>query len=281
MTSGTFLEKILPQTRKDLEDRKQRVPFSGLESWLEKAPVVQDFMAALSGSDVKLISEIKKASPSKGQFVDNLDVAALARLYAKNGAAAISVLTDTPFFQGTLEDMSVARSVAGLWELPVLRKDFIVDPYQILESRAWGADAILLIVAILDEKELVEYIKIARGLGMEPLVETHTAEEINVALGSGADVIGINNRDLSTFITDLGTTVALTNQIPEGKIIVSESGISTAQHVRQLKDVGVNAVLVGEALITASDRSKKVRELTGKSGRQRIKGLDERQDEEG
>ena len=281
MTSGTFLDRILPQTRKDLEDRKQRVPFSGLEAWLEKAPKVQDFKVALTDSEVKLISEIKKASPSKGQFVEKLDVAALARLYAKNGAAAISVLTDTPFFQGSLEDMSVARTVASMWKLPVLRKDFIVDPYQILESRVWGADAILLIVAVLGEKELVEYINLARQLGMEPLVETHTAEEIHVALGSGADVIGINNRDLSTFKTDLETTMVLANEIPKGKIIVSESGISTAQHVSKLKDIGVNAVLVGEALITAVDSSEKVRELSGQSGRLRIQGLDESQDKEG
>ena len=281
MTSGTFLDRILPETRKDLEDRKQRVPFSGLEAWLEKAPKVQDFKAALTGPEVKLISEIKKASPSKGQFVEKLDVAALARLYAKNGAAAISVLTDAPFFQGSLEDMSVARTVAAMWELPVLRKDFIVDPYQILESRVWGADAILLIVAVLEQKELIEYINLARQLGMEPLVETHTEEEIRVALSSGANVIGINNRDLSTFNTDLETTMVLANKIPKEKIIVSESGISTAQHVKKLKGVGVNAVLVGEALITATDSSEKVRELTGQSGRSRLPGLDEPQDKEG
>lgn len=264
MTSGTFLDRILPRTREDLEQRKQRVPQDGLEAWLDQAPAPQDFTAALAAPGLSLIAEVKRASPSKGTFVEKLDVAALVRNYAKNGAAAISVLTDTPFFQGSLDDMATVRTVAAMWHVPVLRKDFIIDPYQVFEARTWGADALLLIVAVLEQQELTELIALTRKIGMEALVEVHTVAEVERAVAADARVIGINNRDLSTFATNLQTTADLIATIPADKIVISESGISTAADVQRLEALGARGILVGEALITAPDTATKVQELSGR-----------------
>lgn len=210
-----------------------------------------------------LIAEIKRASPSRGWLRPDLDPAALAQAYAQSGAAAISVLTEPAFFRGSLADLA---SVRGAVELPVLCKDFILDPYQVYEARAWGADAILLIVAALGLPELKALLELARGLGMSALVEVHQAEEVERALAAGASLIGINNRNLVDFGVDLNTSLRLRPLIPPDIPVVSESGIRTAQDVQHLKAAGVNAILVGEALVTSPDPGAKIKELLGTHG---------------
>ncbi len=263
MAATSFLDRILPRTHADLAERKARLPQADLEARLVGAPTPLDFAAALAGPNVRLIAEVKRASPSKGVFVADLDVAALVRTYVENGAAAISVLTDGPFFQGSLEDLATARQGAAPAGVPVLRKDFLVDSYQVYEARAWGADALLLIAAVLKGTELRYLLNLTRSLGMEALVEVHSAEETDAAVEAGARVIGINNRDLTTFVTDLETTARLVGGIPEDRIVVSESGIFTRQDAKRAHGLGVQAILVGEALITAPGTAEKVRELTG------------------
>ncbi len=261
MTSGTFLDKIIPRTVADTAERKARAPLAAVQAQAKDAPKPLDFAAALTRDPLNLIAEVKKASPSKGQFVERLDVAALAKTYASNGAAAVSVLTDGPFFQGSLEDMRAVRAVAGPAGVPVLRKDFIVDPYQVYEARAWGADALLLIVAVLEQRQLTDLLALTRSLGMEALVEVHDPEEAGRAVQAGARVIGINNRDLRTFVTDLKTTERVIGSIPRDRVAVSESGIATRADAERLHGMGARAILVGEALILAPDTAAKVREL--------------------
>lgn len=262
MTSGTFLDRIIPRTVADTTERKTRAPLADVEARAKNAPKPLDFAAALTRYPLSLIAEVKKASPSKGQFVEDLDVAALARTYVSNGAAAVSVLTDGPFFQGSLADMKAVRAVTGLAGVPVLRKDFIVDPYQVYEARAWGADALLLIVAVLEQGLLRDLLALTRSLGMEALVEVHDGTEAGRAVEAGAQVIGINNRDLRTFVTDLKTTERVIGSIPRDRIAVSESGIATRADAERLYGIGARAVLVGEALILAPDTAAKVRELS-------------------
>ncbi len=212
--------------------------------------------------EVALIAEIKKASPSKGVIRQKFDAAEIARVYTAAGASAISVLTDREFFQGSPEYVQEARSVS---ELPLLRKDFIVDPYQIYEAKLLGADAILLIMAVLTDREVQEYRRIAHGLGLECLVEVHTAEELKRALALGAQIIGINNRDLQTFQTKLETTFRLREMITDpGITVVSESGIKTRDDIIRLREHGVHAVLIGEALMREQDIGKKIMELLGR-----------------
>ena len=214
------------------------------------------------GDRVRLIAEVKKASPSRGLLAPNFDPVLLATTYAQNGAAAISVLTD-PRFQGTLEHLASVKQAVLPVGTPALRKDFVFDPYQVYEARACGADAVLLIVSILTPQKLADFLSLGRELGMECLVEVHTPEELQAALDAGAEIIGINNRDLRTFHTDLAVTRELAQLVPRDKVIVSESGISTGEDMLNLKDLGVNAALVGEALVTAPDVGAKVRELAG------------------
>jgi len=211
---------------------------------------------------VRLIAEIKKASPSRGIIRPDFDPVAIAKTYEKSGASAISVLTDEKYFQGRLEYLeAVHRAVS----LPVLQKDFIIDPYQVYEARAAPADAILLIVAALCREELTEFMALAEELGMASLVEVHTSEELDVALEVGAKVIGINNRNLQTFETKLETTLELAPKIPSDRILVSESGIFTRADVERLMGAGVDAILVGESLMRETDPGVKVRELLGNS----------------
>ncbi len=219
----------------------------------------RDFIGALKQAGrPALIAECKKASPSKGLLRPEYDPAQLARTYAENGAAALSVLTDEKFFQGSLNDLSVAREAA---RLPALRKDFIVDCYQIHEARAAGADAVLLIVAALRLEQLRELHQQINELGMTALVEVHDEAEVETALKIGPKLIGVNNRNLHDFSVDLQTTARLRKSIPTNIALVAESGIHTAEDVSRVRDMGVDAILVGEALVTASDVGAKMREL--------------------
>jgi indole-3-glycerol phosphate synthase len=220
----------------------------------------------ISPTACRLIAEVKRASPSKGVLRADFDPVALASAYAENGAAAISVLTDERFFQGHAEYLRQIREVVSL---PLLRKEFILDEWQLPESRALGADAILLIVAILSPNQLKDYLQTAEALGLDALVEVHTEAELEVALASPARVIGVNNRDLNTFVTDLATTVRFAPRVKEPgteRVLVSESGINSAADVTRLQALGVDAILVGESLVRERDVAPKVRELAGFRG---------------
>lgn len=259
-----FLEQIVAEKRRQLEEARAQRSLENLQALIQRQPPPHDFPAALVGKGVRLIAEIKKASPSRGLLCPNFDHLALARTYAENGAAAISVLTESRYFQGSLEHLADIRQAQARGEvksIPLLRKDFIFDPYQIYEARAFGADALLLIAAILDSRELQALLHLSHRLGMSCLVETHNLEEVDKALAIGAGVIGINNRDLKTFAVDLSTTERLRPHIPPGHMVVSESGIKSRADIQRLAGCGINAVLVGETLVTAPDIAAKVREL--------------------
>ena len=260
---ATYLDKILDRKRQDLEAQQRAVPLKDVQTRAAGQLKALDFAKVLQGPDMRVIAEVKKASPSKGIMAGELDPARIAKVYASNGAAAISVLTEEPHFQGKLEFLTDIKDALKGQGPPLLRKDFILEPYQVYEARAYRADTLLLIVAALTPVELRGLLSLSRQLGMEPLVEVHDAAEAAQALSAGARVIGINNRDLRTFKTSLETTQQVRPHIPADIIVVSESGISTAAQVRQMKSWGVNAVLVGEALVTAPDTGAKLRELAG------------------
>ncbi len=253
-----MLDEIVKVKAEELERRRQNMPLSELEKLGSKSSK-KDFAAALKGDDVRLIAEVKKASPSRGVIARDLDPVKLAQTYAENGATAISVLTEERYFEGSLEHLSAIS--AELEKIPLLRKDFIFDPYQVYESRAYGAAALLLIVAILSNNELAELLSLSHELGMKCLVEVHDEAELERALISGAQIIGINNRDLQTFAVDLQTTKRLRPLIPQDRTVVSESGIRDRGDVQRLRQWGVDAMLVGEALVAAADVAKKMREL--------------------
>jgi len=224
-------------------------------------PARRDFRKALRGSGIALIAEFKRRSPSRGELRAEADPAQVARCYQQAGAAALSVLTDSRFFGGTLADLWAARAATGL---PVLRKDFLLEPCQLAESAgAEGPDAVLLIAAALRGEQLRSLRGLAQDCGQDALVEVHDEAELEAALESGADIIGINNRDLGTFEVSLETTLRLRPRIPSGLLVVSESGVYTRDDVRRLAEAGVDAVLVGEALMTAADPGAKLRELLG------------------
>ncbi len=256
-----YLERILQHKQLEVATRKEQLPLAGLIVRLSEATAPRNFQAALSRERIAVIAELKKASPSKGLLCADFDPERLAAAYEGGGAAALSVLTDEPFFQGTLQNLRLAKTATR--HAPLLRKDFVIDSYQIYEARVYGADAILLIAAALEERTLREFIAIARELRLTPLVEVHDARELATALQAGADVIGINNRDLTTFQVDLGTTLKLLPSIPAGIITVSESGIRSRADLLRLEAAGVNAVLVGETLVTAADPGLKLRQLLG------------------
>jgi indole-3-glycerol phosphate synthase len=259
-----ILDEIVAAKREELALQKQAVPREALAELIASRPRPLELPAALSAGGVRLIAEVKKASPSRGLLCPDFDPVELAGVYSGNGASAISVLTD-PRFQGELDHIVQIKRAGASRSAPVLRKDFIFDPYQVYEARASGADAILLIVAILLPGQLQEYLGLAATLGMGCLVEVHDTEELQVALDAGAGIIGINNRDLRTFTTDLAVTEGLAPLVPGGKVIVSESGIHRPEHLRRLGDLGVDAVLVGEALVTSPDVAEKVRELAAQA----------------
>ena len=256
-----FLDEILRSKRDELAARKIELPLGVLEERCRSLTPARDFVAALRPSRetrVRLIAELKKASPSRGVLTESFDAFSLARIYQENGAAALSVLTDEKAFRGRIELLNEVRPLVNC---PLLRKDFILEEYQLFESRALGADAILLIVAALTPAMLRELLQSAKGLGLASLVEVHTREELDVALTAGAAVIGVNNRNLQSFETRLETSLDLIPTIPEGPIVVSESGIFTRDDVLRVVAAGAHAILVGEALVRAADVAAKVREL--------------------
>ena len=259
---ASILDEIVAAKRVELAKSKTQVSITDLEAVAARQPRPLNLSGALLGGGVRLIAEVKKASPSRGLLMPDFDHLKLAETYASNGAAAISCLTD-PRFQGELAHLRQIKETGASQRAPVLRKDFIFDPYQIVETRAAGADALLLIVAILAPTQLRELLDAAQSHWMQCVVEVHDEGELETAVDAGAEIIGINNRDLHTFTTDLVVTERLAPLVPRGKQIVSESGIFTRDHLRQLNRFRVNAALVGEALVTASDIGEKVRELTG------------------
>jgi indole-3-glycerol phosphate synthase len=265
--TGTILDKIIERTTVDLETRRSEISLTYLEERIATMDPAVPFESLLRSQNPGLIAEFKRASPSKGLIAGDLNPIDVARDYFQGGAVAASVLTDEPFFQGTLQDMERVADVAHEFDpaRAVLRKDFIVDPYQIAEARAFGADAVLLIVAVLKGDLLREMIEIARGYGLETLVEVHDDAELDEALEAGARVIGINNRDLRTFDVDLGTTERLAPKVPPDRTIVAESGIFTFQDVKRLLDAGAHAILVGESLMRAADRKAAIHGLLGKA----------------
>jgi indole-3-glycerol phosphate synthase len=220
----------------------------------------RDFTAAVSGPDIRVIAELKQASPSRGVLRKDYRVRELAQAYEAGGAAALSVLTEEDYFRGSLTELIDARDATGL---PALRKDFIVEPYQVYESAAAGADALLLIVAALDDKELRELTELSHRLRIAGLVEVHTEDELSRAIDAGARLIGVNNRDLKTLEVDLETSFRLRPKIPEGCVAVSESGIKTPEDLRRLADAGFNAVLIGESLMVKEDPGVELARLLG------------------
>jgi len=252
----SFLDRIVAAKRAEVEERKKSLPMDDLERSLPSSPA-RDFRAALGRKRCALITEVKRKSPSKGVLKQDLDPAALALAYEHSGAAAISVLTDGPFFGGSAHDLIRVRERVGL---PVLRKDFIVDPYQVLETRAMGADAVLLIVAALGDA-LRAYLDMVRSVGLHALVEVHERDELNIALAAGAEIVGINHRDLRTFEVDLTKSLALAPFIPSGITVVAESGIRTREDIRLLMNAGIHAFLVGESLVKSGDVGSRIREL--------------------
>ncbi|NQT30707.1 MAG: indole-3-glycerol phosphate synthase TrpC [Deltaproteobacteria bacterium] len=254
-----FLDKIVAEKREELKQRQETIPLPELRAAIMERPLPLNLAAALSGDSLRLIAEVKRASPSRGVLCPDLDPVKLAGTYAQCGAAAISVLTESRYFGGSREDLEAIKR--ALPDIPLLRKDFILKPYQIFESCAWGADAVLLIVAILDDFELGELLSLSHALGMQCLVEVHNQNELERALACGARIIGINNRDLDTMKVDINVTRQLRPPIPRGRVVVSESGIKGRDEVQKLKEWKVNAILVGEALVTADDVEAKIKEL--------------------
>ena len=258
---ATILDRIVETKGRELERRKREEPLAALKERIRALPVPLNLSGALMGDGMRLIAEAKKASPSKGLLRESYNPTALATAYADNGAAAVSVLTEVDHFQGSLAHLETVKDALRPLSVPVLRKDFLFDPYQVYEARAYGADALLLIVAILTPKCLKELLEVSRSLWVQALVEVHNEDEMETALEAGAEVIGVNNRDLRTFDTDISLTERLAPQVPRGKIVVSESGIRSHDDLVRLRRAGVHAVLVGEALVTSADPGAKVGEL--------------------
>jgi indole-3-glycerol phosphate synthase len=253
-----MLDIMIAQKREEVEQRKKVATITYLQERIARQKPPLDLALALKGDHIRLIAEVKQASPSRGMLSPNFNPIKLAQTYAEGGAAAISVLTEANYFMGSIENLAAIKEVVGL---PLLRKDFIFDPYQVYESRAYGADALLLIAAILSQKQLKELVSISHSLGLRCLVEVHNEGEVERAVLSGAEIIGINNRDLNTFAVDINTSRSLRPLIPQERIVVSESGIKSKRDIGKLRKWGVGAVLVGEALVTASDVLAKMKEL--------------------
>lgn len=253
-----ILDQIIRDKKYELEARKKELPFDLLKEKIKDVLPARDFKAALLGKEISLITEIKKASPSGGIIREDFNPIEIANIYQNEGASAISVLTERKYFEGNLDYL---RKVKTEVSIPVLRKDFIFDPYQICESKVYGADAVLLIAAILKLNDLKKLLNLTYELGMDALVEVHTEEELQKALDADIDIIGINNRNLDTLKIDLKTTEELAKLIPSDKIIVSESGIKTKEDIERLKKAGVRAFLVGESLMRSQDIGAKMREL--------------------
>jgi len=258
-----ILDRILSDTRRDLPQRRREAPASLLERACAEQTPPLDMLAALRAPCVGVIAECKRASPSKGALNLGLEPSEMALAYARAGCAALSILTEPRYFRGSGQDLREAREslAAAGCPRPILRKDFIVDRYQLLEARAWGADAALLIVAALSDAELSELFATAVGLGLTPLIEVHNAAELGRALALDPPLIGVNNRNLHDFSVSLDTTRMLRPLIPEGIVVVSESGIHQPGQMRELAAMGVDAALVGESLVTADDPAAQLRAL--------------------
>jgi indole-3-glycerol phosphate synthase / phosphoribosylanthranilate isomerase len=266
MAAETFLERIVAATRADLAERMARLPLAELRARAAVAPAPRDFTAALwpsPGGAARLIGEVKRASPSRGVLAERFDPVAQASAYARGGAAAISVLTEPHFFQGALEHLAAVREAVPV---PVLRKDFILAPYQVYEARATGADAVLLLCALLDDARLAELLALTRSLGMEALVEAHDEAEARRAVACGAAVVGVNSRDLRTFAVDTDVVRHLRPLVPGVCGFVAESGIVDATGAARARAWGADAILVGEALMTAADPAAKAHELATSPG---------------
>lgn len=259
---GSILDKIVATKKEEVARAEAELPLSQLQAQLAQAPAPRDFFGALAeASGLQLIAEVKKASPSKGVIRDDFDPVGIARIYETHGAAAISVLTDESYFQGSLDHL---RAVRAAVRVPVLRKDFIIDTYQLIEARVAGADAVLLIAECLDDSKLRRLHNEALELGMAPLVELYEASNLSRVLSAQARLIGINNRDLHTFKTDLEHTVRMCPQIPDECLVVGESGVRNREDVERLAAAGVKAILVGETLMLSDDIGAKVDELLGR-----------------
>jgi indole-3-glycerol phosphate synthase len=258
----TILDEIVLTKRREVEAAKAATPLESLREQLTDAPKPRDFFAALSlGPPLRLIAEVKKASPSAGVIRRDFEPVEIAKIYEKHGASCISILTDEPYFQGSLDYL---RAIRAAVPVPVLRKDFVIDRYQVVEARAAGADAVLLIAECLDDDALRDLHEAILELGMTPLVELYEPANLPRVLDVGAKLIGINNRDLRTFTVDLGHCMRLRREIPDGRIVVGESGIKTRQDVESLQSAGLHAMLVGETLMAKPDIGRAVDELLGK-----------------
>ncbi|MHB8753344.1 MAG: indole-3-glycerol phosphate synthase TrpC [Candidatus Acidiferrales bacterium] len=261
--ANNILARIVERRREAIAHRKRVLPDIALKIAVErKSSPVRDFPASLAHSGFNVIAELKKASPSRGLLRADYQPAIVAPMLEAVGAAAISVLTEEEFFQGSLRDL---KEVSKVTKIPILRKDFIVDPWQVWETRAAGADSFLLIVAVLNDQTLRELLALGRQLKMEPLVEVHSRNELKRAVDAGAKIIGVNNRDLKTFEVRLETSLDLVNEIPEECIAVSESGIRTHEDLTRLRAAGFDAFLIGEHLMTMPEPSLGLRELLGTS----------------
>jgi indole-3-glycerol phosphate synthase len=264
LKAAKMLDQIIAHKRIEIAEAEQAVPLTELRRLAAWQPVPRGFAAVLRPQDAKphltpaLIAEVKRASPSRGELNTDLDPAALAHDYAHAGAAAISVLTDRKFFRGSLQDLEAVR-LAVLQ--PILQKDFIVNEYGIVQARAAGADAVLLIVAALDDSELPDLLAVTHGLGMNAVIEVHNEAELARALKLDGRIIGVNNRNLATFAVDTNTTARLRPLVPPEIIFVAESGIRTAEDVQQLRELNADAMLVGEALVTSGNVMDKIKEL--------------------
>lgn len=260
---GTYLDRILENTAREIASRKKIISDADIRYVARERTHSVSLVDALRRPGVGVISEIKRASPSKGDIAPGIVATEVAADYLEGGCAAISVLTDEKFFGGSLDDLHQVAALAHADRIPrpVLRKDFVIDEYQIFEARAAGADAILLIVAALSDSELKSLSRTARNYGVDVLVEVHDEDELRRALRISPEIIGINNRDLRTFDVDLATTERLAARIPDGVLIVGESGIRTPEDIKRLADAGVDAVLVGETLMREADRANALRRL--------------------
>lgn len=260
-----ILDEIIESKKASLAIAKEEHPLEGLKERLSTLPPARDFRSAIaygggSKDRIRIIAEVKRASPSKGMIREYFVPAEIARGYFEAGAAAISILTEERFFKGKLEYLTNLR---GNMRIPLLRKDFIFDDYQVYESRVAGADALLLIVSVLGKERLAELLALTESLGMGALVEVHDEAETETALEAGAGIIGVNNRDLKTFKTDIETTIRLAPYIPKDRVLVSESGINTHEDILKLREWGVEAFLIGEALMREENFRKKLKELRG------------------
>jgi len=255
-----LLEKIILHKREEVAQKKRTMPIKFLKD--VECPEIRDFKSALVKDRMAIITEIKERSPSAGLIRRNFDPIKIARIYERNGADAISILTDNEFFGGCLEYLTAVRKKV---KIPILRKDFIIDDYQIYESLYFGADAVLLIARILTPDVLERFIILSNELGLKCFVEVHTQDELKKVISTEAEIIGVNNRDLNTLEVDIETSLQLIKMIPERYITVSESGIKTRNDIIRLRDAGFNAVLIGETLMKASDTGQKLSELIGKS----------------